>query len=178
LDPAPLNCPRPGFSYSLNTARSDLPLTNGSHTITLRVLDEAGVYSTLPDAVTIVVNNPVSQRPSGILTSPVHNQTVSGTIKIWGFAWAPAGRVTSASLYIDGYNYGSIPYGEARDEQCAAMGNPGGCPNIGFEMDFDTRRLSNGAHSLGILVRDDQGRAEFFPGEITFGINITVANAP
>jgi hypothetical protein len=176
LDPAPPNCPRATFRYNLNTGRTDLPLLNGPHTISIRVIDETGAHRILPETLPITVSNTPRARPVGFLTAPVHNGKLSGTAKIWGFAWSPEGSITAVSLYIDGYLYGTIPYGQERAEQCEALSNPRGCPNIGFEMDFDTRRLSNGVHSLGIQVRDDKGQTAFFPDQIYFGINVEVNN--
>jgi hypothetical protein len=177
LDPAPPGCPRIGFSYSLNTARTDLPLANGSHTVAIRVQDEGGRFIVLPETVTIVVDNGEALRPAGVLTSPRHNEKLSGTVRISGYAWSPDARITSVSLIIDAFNFTAIPYGSARSEECQAIGEPRGCPGIGFELDFDTRRLANGPHSIGIQVRDDKGRTEFFPGDVLLGVNVIVENA-
>jgi hypothetical protein len=178
LSPAPLNCPRVGFTFTLNTTRLDLPLSNGRHSIAIRVQDEAGRSVVLPETTSVEINNPEVKRPVGVLVSPRQNETLGGTIKVSGYAYSPEGRITAVLLVIDAFAYAAIPYGSPRPEECQAMGDPRGCPNVGFEMEFDTKRLSNGPHSIQIGVRDDRGRTEFFPATNYFGVNVIVANQP
>jgi hypothetical protein len=78
-------------------------------------------------------------------------------------------------LLVDGIAYQTLTYGTDRTEQCETFlsGTPG-CPNIGFEGEFDTTRLHNGLHSLTVRVRDSQGRAIILPRQ--GGMNVFVEN--
>jgi hypothetical protein len=174
LDPAPANCPRVGFTYNLNT-RS---LPDGLHTVSIRVGDEAGRYSAeLPGGVKFRVNNAsASAPPVGVLTAPAAGQKMSGVVRISGYAYAPAGTVARVRLVVDGYPLQTLTYGAARAEACASLDGVRACPNIGFEGDFDTRRLSNGPHFLNVYIEDDRGGAAFAPGNVFSGRDVTVEN--
>ena len=98
-------------------------------------------------------------------------------LTISGHAWDPDGRIAPVFLLVDGVQRGAaIRYGLPRPEACAALADVAACPNIGFEGTYDTRSLSNGAHRLGAILRDDAGRAVIIPGLTTAGMNIIVDN--
>jgi hypothetical protein len=48
LDGPPAACPNIGFSYSLNPKSTSLPVSPGSHTLTIRARDELGNFTVLP----------------------------------------------------------------------------------------------------------------------------------
>ena len=95
---------------------------------------------------------------------------------ISGFAYDPDGRVTSVLLLVDGLSYGTIPYGRPRPEVCAFLQGVAACPNIGFEMEFDSRRLSNGTHVVGVGLVDDRGATVVIPDQVLSGMNVLVQN--
>jgi hypothetical protein len=53
---------------------------------------------------------------------------------------------------VDGSSYTAIPYGTALPDVCAQLPDVAACPRIGFAVNFDTTRLSNGPHVLGVFV--------------------------
>ena len=67
-------------------------------------------------------------------------------------------------LLVDGEVRASVPYGTARDAECAQLPDVKACPNIGFDLDFDTRVLTNGAHTLGVRVTGKTRLAIDLPG--------------
>ncbi|MBI3471036.1 MAG: M36 family metallopeptidase, partial [Candidatus Solibacter usitatus] len=173
---APPNCPFVGFTYLLNTTGFP-PVTNGRHTVQIRVRDETGRLTLVPDTpLAITVNNPAAQTPQGVLTTPVNNQRLSGTVRISGHAWTPGGRIDAVLLLVDGASFGLAQYGQPRPEACATLPDVAACPNIGFELDFDTRRVPNGPHTLSVFLIDDKGQTAEIPKVVYDGINVFVNN--
>ncbi|MEO8126802.1 MAG: M36 family metallopeptidase [Bryobacteraceae bacterium] len=173
-------CPFAGFNFALDTAAGAVLLPNGPHTLQLRVLDETGRFTILPDvSVAVTVNNPPTSPPAGTLASPANNATISGTIHIGGLAYDSTGQALTVDLLIDGETRASVPYGTARTAECGALADVKLCPNIGFDLDFDTRVLANGAHTLGVRVTGKGGMVTVLPGPpggLFSGINVSVQN--
>jgi hypothetical protein len=171
------DCPYVGFRLPIDPQGS-IVLSNGQHKLQIRVYDEAGRHTLLPDTpVSFTVNKPASKPPVGVLLAPQNGERLSGAYRIAGYAWAPEGRVRSVQLLIDDYYlYSGVRYGVARPDECAQLPDVTACPNIGFEYDLDTKRLLNGVHSLGIYVTDDQGNTAVFPRLIQGGINVVIDN--
>ena len=72
----------------------------------------------------------------------------------------------------------SVPYGTARTAECALLTDVKACPNIGFDLDFDTRVLTNGSHALGVRVTGKSGSV-VVPGPaggLSSGLNVFVQN--
>ena len=175
-DRAP-DCPNIGFTFNLNTTQGQVQLPNGDAFVQVRARDESGRFTLIPETpVKVTIQNETSEAPTGVLLNPGANQRVSGTIKIWGWAWDPDGRVRSVELLADGFTFMALTYGEERAEQCATLPDVAACPNIGFWGDFDTRRLSNGLHQIGVRITDDAGRTTILPRAGLFGINVFVEN--
>lgn len=173
----PPNCPYVGFTFNLDTRTGAIQLPNGKHTLQLRTRDETTRYTLIPETpLNIVVNNALNQPPMGVLASPKPNQKLSGTIKVSGHAWDADGKVSSVDLLVDGSVYMTLRYGLPRPEECTQLTGVAACPNIGFEGDFDTRQLSNGAHALGVRITDNQKSATIVPNLIRNGMNVIVEN--
>lgn len=178
-----VNCPRIGFNFILNTTAQnptgDILIGAGSHTLQLRARDESGRYFFFPEKpIAIVVNNPTNRAPRVAITTPYQNETVTGLMSIIGYAYDPdpEGRVVTLRVVVDGLSYASVTinYGSERPEVCAALTDVPACPNIGFELGFDTRRLANGPHTLNITATDDNGAigyAQALLGGLNFFVN-------
>ncbi len=154
LTPAPVNCPAIGFQFSLDTLNELPPIGDGPHTVQMRVLDETGRYTLVPDApVNFTVKNGVRGSVVGAITSVQPGATLTGTVDISGYAYAVGTTISRAVLVVDGtFNYGTITLGQARPEVCSTLPNVPACPNIGFTISFDTTRLGNGPHTLAVAV--------------------------
>ncbi len=177
--PAPVNCPNAGFTFNLNTLGSVVPIDNGPHKLQLRVFDETGRTTLIPEApLDITVKNNGNQPPKGDLTAPLNNDRVSGMMRISGYAYDPDGRIIAVQFYVDGEFRGSIPYGAPRPEVCAALTGITACPNIGFDLNFDSRVLSNGPHVFGVRIFDNAIANVLLPvvRPNSGGININVQN--
>ncbi|MEO7142415.1 MAG: M36 family metallopeptidase, partial [Bryobacteraceae bacterium] len=156
----PPNCPRIGFSFNLDTTAENqtgkILVGNGPHSLQVRATDVYGrTFTAPPKPAAITVNNPVHPKPVALITAPAANQTVGGVLHVSGYAYDSGGTVVTVSLMIDGYRYNNpVAYGTPAPDVCAALPNVTACPNIGFSVDFDSTRLSNGPHTLSILVKD------------------------
>jgi hypothetical protein len=141
-------------------------------------LDQTGRFkSAAPDSsVDINVNNAAAMSPRGALTTPQPNDKLTGAVKVSGYAYAPAGRITHVQLVVDGYPLTELPYGVDRTQVCTNLPDATACPNIGFEATFDTTRLVNGPHNFLIVLQDDRGNASMLPAIGFSGINVIVTN--
>jgi len=172
-----VNCPGIGFQFGLNTRTVIPPLPNGTHTVQARALDESGRFTVFPAVpIAFTVDNSGVDPPKGVLITPTHNAQVSGVLQISGHAWDPAGRIASVVLTIDNETRAVVPYGRPRPEVCAELSGVAACPNIGFDLEFDTRRLTNGPHVLSIAITNDRGTTVRLPLAVSGGININVNN--
>ena len=177
LSPTPINCPNVGWTVSLNTRAGFIPLPDGPHAMQLRVLDETGRYTLIPEfPIPFTVKNGPQPVPAGAVTSIRPFQVVSGVISVSGYAYSPVGRVTSVVLVVDGTDFALAQYGQPRHEECAALSGVTACPNIGFSVGLDTRSLWNGPHVIGVRITNDAGMSVIVPDLTANGMNVTVSN--
>ena len=168
------NCPNIGFTFVLETQGS-LPVVNGTHTLSIRAMDALNRLTTL-QTITVTVNNEANKPPNGVLRSPQPGERLKGTVRISGHAWDPDGRITRVGLVMDNVLVATVPYGRPRPDECSQLPDVAACPNIGFEMDYDTRALTNGLHTLGIQLTDDRGATVMIPNLIRAGMNVVIEN--
>jgi hypothetical protein len=162
LDPRPSACPGIGFQLLLNTRSALPPLTDGTHSVQIRVRDEAGRYTLVPEEpVPFRVENGARSQMAGAVTSLRPGQIVKGSVEISGYAYVPGSSIRSATLYVDDVlNFGTVAYGLPREDVCRGLESVAACPNIGFSTMFDTTRLSNGPHTFSVILSTDTG--DFF----------------
>jgi len=175
--PKPPNCNNVGWTVTFDTRIGVPPLPDGPHGAQLRVLDETGRFTLLPDSpLPFTVNNGAQTFPVGALTSHKPNDHLSGIVTVSGYAYSPGGQVTSVTILMDGQALANAAYGAPRPEDCAKLTNVAACPNIGFSGILDTRNLPNGPHVLGVLIRNDQGLSIITPRLDRNGMNVVVDN--
>jgi hypothetical protein len=175
--PRPLNCPGVGWTLAYNTRTSLPPLPNGPHSMQLRVQDDSGRFTVLPDVpVAFTVTNGPQQVPIGGVTSPQPNATLSGIVNISGFAYSPGSQVTAVLLLVDGLARGAASYGIPQPDVCASLPGVAACPNIGFSGSIDTTLLSNGNHVLGVRILNSQGLQAIVPALDSAGMNVVINN--
>ena len=102
----------------------------------------------------------------------VQNQTFSGMTKISGTAYDPDGRILQVYVSFDDAFYATATYGSDRSAACAALTDVPACPKIGFDLNFDTKRLSNGPHYLRVIVYDDFYSYTQFPSGYSYTFNV------
>jgi Fungalysin metallopeptidase (M36)/Fungalysin/Thermolysin Propeptide Motif len=177
LTSKPPNCPNAGFRLVVNTLEAFPPVPDGVHTLQIRARDETGRLTLLPETLMhINVANGAAVPITGVLTSPSSNDHLTGTVQISGYAYSPGRRIIAATLVVDGSSYVAIPYGTALPDVCAQLPDVAACPRIGFAVNFDTTRLLNGPHVLGVLLRNDRGDSITIPQLDNGGINVFVDN--
>jgi hypothetical protein len=143
----------------------------------LRVMDETGRYTLLPDIpVPFTVNNGTQTLPKGALTSIMPNDRLSGIVPVSGYAFSPGGRIVAVLVLVDGNAVAQAAYGQPRPQECAMLPDANACPNIGFTANVDTRTLTNGDHVLGVLVVNDTGLSVIVPNLVRNGMNVVVNN--
>ncbi len=171
------NCPAVGFQASLPTVEAFPPIPDGPHTLQVRVRDQFGrlvFYPATP--LNIKVQNGAAAPVIGVLETPVNNATLSGSVTFSGYMYSTGQKITEGIVIVDNVQYGLVKLGIARPDVCSSLPDADACPNIGFTYTFDTTRLQNGPHVLGIEGVNARGDYAIFPSVISSGINIFVKN--
>ncbi len=138
-------------------------------TTPLYIAQNAFISNTVTVAVGPAVSNPPPP-PSVVTVSPINLSidtpttpalgsvtTVSGNVQIAGWAVDSSAAITNVAIQIDGITIGTATYGISRADVCPSYPTALNCPNVGYSYMFDTTRVSNGAHTLQVLVTDQNG---------------------
>jgi hypothetical protein len=176
LDPRPLNCPAIGFQLAINTRTGLPPLQDGPHTLQIRVRDEAGRAFLLPDSVTFTVANGVYEPPRGAITSIKNGDVLKGRVEISGYAYSPGSAIRAVLVVWDNQITEPATVNQPAAEACAGLPDVTECPNIGWTANFDTRRLSNGPHTMYVLLLNARGDITYLPSVGQRAIAVTVEN--
>jgi hypothetical protein len=175
--PRPANCPGVGWALTLNTRTGLPPLPDGPHSMQIRVQDDSGRLTTLPDSpVAFTVKNGPQQAPIGAITAPLPNARLSGIVNIAGYAYSPGGQIGFAVLLVDGFPFNTASYGAPRPDICASLPDVTACPNIGFNALLDTTLFVNGPHVLGVRITNTQGISVTVPALDSAGMNVVINN--
>jgi hypothetical protein len=152
----------PGFLSSF-LARN---LTNGPHSIELRVQEAGGAgFSIGP--YTIVIDNNINQAPFGYIDipGPVGTTAANGSFPVVGWAiddfdidrlnFKIDGQIVAGSVGRGGV--GTATYGSPRPDVAAAFQDVPMSLYTGFGANIDTTDLINGMHVLAVDALDDDG---------------------
>lgn len=156
------NCPDTGWRGDLDTST----LADGSHLLRVVVTDAAG-RQVIRTRSFVSENVPVGQPPVGWVTSPSHNEVLSGIVTVHGWALATT-PLTSESFTtrLDGrvVILGNLTYGTYRPGPCTVHGHIGSpdCPYIGWTAQANTTFATNGTHVLDVQVEDGNGNVTVF----------------
>jgi hypothetical protein len=165
----PLNY-RAGWGYMLLT--NFLPKSgavsgagNGTYHLHAIAVNKAGAAFDL-GTHTVTVDNAHASRPFGTIDTPAQGGTASGNAFL-NFGWAltqnPYAIATDGStitVTVDGVPLGHPAYNQYRADIATSfpgLANSNGA--IGFFY-IDTTKLTNGVHTIGWLVYDNQGRGD------------------
>jgi len=178
--PQPPNCPSIGWSVLVNTRSGTPPLPDGPHSMQIRVLDETGRFTVLPDQpVPFTVKNGSQTPPIGSITSIKPNDQLAGVVQVSGYAYSPGGTISTSGvvLLVDGTSFATpAQYGLPRPVECGTLTGVAACPNIGFNVNLDTRFLSNGNHVIGVRITNSAGISVVVPNLARYGMNVVVNN--
>ncbi len=138
---------------------------NGTYTLHAIAHNASGGQVDLGTKI-ITVDNAHAARPFGSIDTPAQGATVSGNAYV-NFGWALTQKPycipvdgSSITVTIDGVVQGHPSYNQTRSD--IANSFPGLCNSngaIGFFY-IDTTQLTNGMHTIGWLVYDNQGRGD------------------
>lgn len=132
-------------SYAWDTNVS----SDGSHTLTLTVLDKAGNIAA--DEVTVIVDN---TSPLGEVQSPLNGTYVRGTVNVTCYGYDV--NLEQMKLYIDGINM--PPYNWTTSGMHTTA--------------WDTTKYSDGTHTISLVIYDKAGN------QLITTISVTVDNTP
>jgi len=133
-------------------------LSNGSHTVAVRVTDGGGLSTTLgPVTVTVAGNTP----PFGSLDWPPPGTTVSGTVMLpgWALDRQTTANTLALALLVDGTVVSAPLSRVTRNDVCAvypATTYPGACQS-GYQFTWNTSGLPSGSHTVAVRVTDGGG---------------------
>jgi N-acetylmuramoyl-L-alanine amidase len=84
---------------------------------------------------------------------------IAGPLTVSGWALDNLAAISQVSATIDGIQTGNPTYGLSRGDVCAAYPGRIGCPNVGWNIFFDTSFLTGGSHTLAVTATTTTGRS-------------------
>jgi hypothetical protein len=165
LFPTYANSPtaQPGFLTSFVASS----LSNGAHTVSIRVTESASQAQTIVATVHVVVDNTINQAPFGFIDVPgaADLTGVTGVLTVYGWALDDT-AVDHVDFLIDGQIVaGSVGsgapstaiYGITRPDVQAAFPNVPNSLNSGFQANIDSTAFVDGIHILSVRAFDNLG---------------------
>jgi beta-N-acetylglucosaminidase len=136
-----------GYQYSLNTKS----LSNGQHSLTIKETANSGAENVLSSEKINVQNAPVR----GYVETPGNGSTVKGSISVSGWSLDISG-VSKIEVFVDGNSVGQAQYGIARPDVAKVYPEYQNA-NSGYQYTLDTKRLTNGQHTLAVKETGNYG---------------------
>jgi hypothetical protein len=106
--------------------------------------------------------------PWGTIDSPTNGDTLTGKVKVSGWAWSLS-PVTSIVVLLDGVQIATATAGLSRPDVREYFRDAP--PDTGFEASLDTTRFFNGTHSLTVKGTNVNGAITILPT-----IQVTISN--
>ncbi|MFC2161875.1 hypothetical protein ACFLRX_09520, partial [Acidobacteriota bacterium] len=158
---------RAGWGYMLLTF--GLPRKgNGNFRLHAFAEDTVG-NRTLLGTKDIAGDNVNRVKPFGTIDTPAPGETISGTAYVnFGWALTPAGLTNKFIPYngstvywsVDSIIRGLASYGDFRSDIAAAFPECLNCVSAGGHQYIDTTQFTNGVHTIGWLVYDNEGNGD------------------
>jgi hypothetical protein len=137
---------------------------NGSFRFHVYATDAEG-NSALLGTRRVTAQNAASLLPFGTLDTPAPGSTVSGLVRVWGWALTPNPAYipedgSTIAVYVDGEFVGHPTYGLYRADIAGAFpGYANTNTAVGYYM-LDTTTLENGVHTIAWAVTDSAGHSQ------------------
>lgn len=147
-------CPNVGWAFWLDTTL----LTDGPHTLAVTGTSTTGDQLTLNAPFTVSNWSPSNPIKIAIDSPNSQSSAISGSVVFGGWAVSDIAAIRSVSVAIDGVPVGSGNYGVNRADVCAVLPGRAGCPNVGWDLAFDTTSLANGPHTLSVTALSTGGQ--------------------
>jgi beta-N-acetylglucosaminidase/uncharacterized protein YggL (DUF469 family) len=136
-----------GFQFSLDTRK----FLNGTHSITVNSTGTNGTTTTIQSKSVNIQNLPVI----GNIDTPTSGSTVKGVTNVRG--WVLDGsEVAKVEVLVDGKITGQAQYGLSRPDVQKVIPQYQNA-NSGFQFALDTKKISNGNHSITVLATGKNG---------------------
>lgn len=151
-----------GYELALNTES----LSNGTHSITVRATAMNGTTKQLEN-FKVNVQNLKNLPVIGVLDEPTAGSALTGITKVRGWFLAGSG-VDKVEVLVDGNIVGEAQYGLTRPDVLAAFPEYKNA-NSEFQFSLDTKKLSNGSHSITVRATGSNGatkQLENFPMKV------------
>ncbi len=148
-------CPNVGWSILFDTSK----LSNGVHTLEITAMATNGQFGSVSTNFTVANWSTGTPFVINIDSPGVQSGAFSGRGVVFG-GWAvdTDARIVAVDIAIDGVSFGSAGYGIPRPDACAAYSNAQGCPNVGWNIAFDSTALSDGTHTLAVTATAINGQ--------------------
>lgn len=165
LFPTYANSPtaQPGFLTSFVASG----LSDGAHSVSIRVTESASQAQTVVATVHVVVDNSINQAPFGFIDIPGAADLTGATGVLTVYGWAlDDTAVDHVDFLIDGQIVaGSVGsgapstaiYGISRPDVQAAFPNVPNSLNSGFQANIDSTAFVDGIHILSVRAWDNLG---------------------
>ncbi|MDQ2841825.1 MAG: hypothetical protein M3Y72_12460 [Acidobacteriota bacterium] len=146
--PGRAGCPNVGWTATVDTTQ----LSDGNHTLSVDAIASNGDH--LATSTPFTVANWSTANPMKISIDIPNAQSApfSGVAAWGGWALDDQSAITDVVISIDGASVGSAAYGGNRPDVCAVFPGRAGCPNVGWNISFDTASLADGPHTLDLTA--------------------------
>ncbi|MBV8867685.1 MAG: hypothetical protein JO210_19960, partial [Acidobacteriaceae bacterium] len=140
--PGSVGCPNVGWNYMFDTST----LTNGSHTVEVTATTVTGERATSGSAFS--VSNTASSSPTSVSIAQPSAQSspFQGLAFFSGTALGTSAPISSVSVTIDGYPYGSANF------TAASINVP-----VNWSYSLNTAQFVDGIHTLGVTATASDG---------------------
>jgi beta-N-acetylglucosaminidase len=140
-----------GYEFSLDTWN----ISNGIHSVTVRATTMDGSTKQL-QSVKVNVQNLKNMPGIGDINSPVAGSIVNGITNVRGWFLDGSG-VTKVDVLVDGNFVGQAQYGSPRPDVLEVFPKYQN-NNAGYQYELDTKKLSNGTHSITVQATGNNGK--------------------
>jgi hypothetical protein len=155
--------PHSGFLFTMDVgALLALGVSPGSHILKVRVGDQQGTFTELPnrDGVPVIFQCALNTIASanGFIDVPQTNDFMKGTVTFQGWALLEGGGPLTVEVRVDGDFKGQAQYGFPRPDVAVQYPYLFNSQNSGWRFVIDTTKLANSKHTVTISVVDSRGQ--------------------
>jgi hypothetical protein len=150
------DCPDVGWTFSLDTTS----LGDGTHT--LGALATAADGSTVSSSASFSVANWTAITPINIDIDTPRDDTqtpYTGSVVFGGWLYNSSLPIQSVTVTVDGIPLPNVGIHVSRHDVCTSTSVSPDCPNVGWNIFFDTSLLSNDIHTLTVTGTTTSGQS-------------------
>lgn len=157
------DAPHSGFLFTMDVgALLALGVAPGSHVLKVRVGDQSGTFTELPnrDGIPVIFQCSLTTIASanGFIDVPQTNDFMKGTVTFQGWALTEGGVPNSVEIRVDGDFKGQAQLGFPRPDVAEQYPYLFNSQNSGWRFVIDTTKLANAKHTVTVSVVDLRGQ--------------------